>query len=303
CYFAGCKRPLPSLPVNPPLDRLFLFISLLMLASTVGYAQKEVTYSVGVFSRLTSTFTFDEGINIDPRYQAKYGAHFVPGGIHAGVDYMGFGFMIDPQITQIGQSFNILNTQRGQVGERNVKITYLQLPFSYKKHIIDLSFFKVSFVAGISYAQLLSGSESITHTASKLRFPANVYSILPDTYEAEYDGVVSPQVKDFETLKKSDFKSSQVFGSLGIRSDWDITDNARLSFDFRANMGAFDPRSAAYLERAENNQTIYEISGERRDLFFSLTLGYSRYLFIEKKPKPKKVKHFVSYGPKRKKPK
>jgi Outer membrane protein beta-barrel domain len=291
------------LPVNPPLDRMRLLFVFLMLASTVAYAQKEVTYSVGAFGGLTSTFTFDEGINIDPRYQAKYGADFIPGGIHLGVDYMGFGFMIDPQITQIGQTFNILNTQRGQVGERSVNITYFQLPFSYKKHIIDLSFFKVSFVAGISYAQLLNGNERITHSASKLNFPAAVYTILPDTYQVEYDGVVSPTVNNLATLNKSDFKKVQVIGSLGIRSDWDVTDHARLSFDFRANMGTFDPRSTDYLDRANNDQTIYEIGGERRDLFFSLTLGYSRYLFIEKKPKPKKIKSFVSYGPKRKKPK
>lgn len=274
-----------------------------MLASTAAYAQKEITYSVGAFGGITSTFTFDEGINIDPRYQAKYGVDFIPGGVHLGVDYMGFGFMIDPQITQIGQTFNILNTQRGQVGERSVSITYFQLPFSYKKHIIDLSFFKVSFVAGVSYAHLLNAKESITHSASKLIFPATVYSILPDTYQVEYDGVVSPQINNLATLKKSDFKQVQIIGSLGIRSDWDITDHARLCFDFRANMGAFDPRSADYLDRANNNQTIYEIGGDRRDLFFSLTLGYARYLFIEKKPKPKKIKHFVSYGPKRKKPK
>ncbi|GCC51367.1 hypothetical protein SanaruYs_15920 [Chryseotalea sanaruensis] len=274
-----------------------------MFASTASYAQKEITYSVGAFGGITSTFTFDDGISIDPRYQAKYGANFVPGGIHLGVDYMGFGFMVDPQVTQIGQTFNVLNTQRGQVGERSVNITYFQLPFSYKKHIIDLSFFKVSFVAGISYAQLLNANETITHSASKLKFPAAVYSILPDAYQVEYDGVVSPQVSNLETLKKSDFKMVQVIGSLGIRSDWDITDHARLSFDFRANMGAFDPRSADYLDRANNNQRIYEIGGDRRDLFFSLTLGYARYLFIEKKPKPKKIKHFVSYGPKRKKPK
>lgn len=274
-----------------------------MLTSLGVNAQKEVTYSLGLFGGLTSTFTFDEGINIDPRYQAKYGADFIPLGIHAGVDYEGFGFMIDPQITQIGQSFNILNTQRGQVGERSVSITYFQLPFSYKKHIIDLSFFKVSFVAGVSYAHLLNAEESITHSISKLNFPAVVYPILPDTYQVEYDGVVSPNVNDLKSLKKSDFKAFQVIGSLGMRSDWDITDHARLSFDFRANMGVFDPRSADYLDRAKNNQTIYEISGERRDLFFSLSLGYARYLFQEKKPKPKKIKPFVSYGPKRKKPK
>ncbi len=285
------------------MNRVCLKICGLLLISMHCHAQKEVTYSIGLFGGVTSTFTFDEGISLDPRYQAKYGAKFIPGGVHAGVDYMGFGFMVDPQLTEVGQTFNILNTQGGQVGERSISMTYLQIPFSYKKHLIDLSFFKVSFVAGISYAHLLKANESIKHIDAKLIFPAATYSLLPDTYTVEYDGVVSPLVNNLETLKKTDFKSVQVFGSLGLRSDWDITDHARLSFDLRANGGVFDPRSADYLNRADNNQTIYEIAGERRDVFFSLTFGYSRYLFIETKAKPKKVKSFVQYGPKRKKPK
>lgn len=284
-------------------NRSIILGIVLSTATQICLAQKEITYSVGVFGGVTSTFTADEGISKDPRYQAKYGADFVPLGIHAGVDLNGFGFMVDPQLTQIGQSFNIINSQGGQVGDRKISMLYFQLPLTYKKHIIDLSFFKVSWVAGISYSQLLSANEAITHSNTKLIFPAAVYNELPDTYEVEYDGVVSPSVKNLKTVRKSDFKAIQIFGSFGFRSDWDITDHARVSFDFRGNVGAFDPRSSDYLDRAKNNQTIYEMPGDRRDFFASLTIGYSRYLFIETKGKVKKVKPFVQYGPKRKKPK
>jgi hypothetical protein len=286
-----------------------LLVFTLAFSVEICSAQKEVTYSLGVFGGLTSTFTFDEGISKDPRYQAKYGAHFIPAGIHAGIDFMGFGFMVDPQLTQIGQNFNILNTQGGQVGERRISATYLQLPFSYKKHIIDLSFFKVSCVLGLSYAQLLSAHETITHDASKLNFPDSTRKILMQPsyqnigYNVVYDGVVSPEVAQLKTLQKSDFKAIQIFVSVGFRSDWDITDHARVSFDFRANGGVFDPRSSAYKERADNNQTIYEMGGDRRDFFASLTIGYSRYLFVEQRAKAKKVKPFQHYGPKRKIPK
>jgi hypothetical protein len=284
--------------------RYFCFF-LLCVAIAVApcYAQKEVTYSLGVFAGATSTFTFDEGINKDPRYQAKYGADFVPFGVHAGIDFDGFGFMIDPQVMQLGQSFNILNSAGGQVGDRKVSMTYLQLPFSLKKHIIDLSFFKVSWVMGASYGLLLNASERITHSNSKLTFPATVYNVLPTDYQVEYDGVVSPAVNNLKTLQKTDFKASQFFGSVGIRSDWDVTEHARLSFDFRGNIAAFDPRSSDYLQRSKDNLTIYEIFGRRVDAFASLTLGYSRYLFVEKKAKVKKVKPFQQYGPKRRVPK
>lgn len=288
--------------MTPPIIRPVLF-SLLIVAALPCRAQREITYSLGIFGGITSTFTYDEGISRDIRYQPKYAADFVPIGVHAGVDLNGFGFMIDPQVSQVGQTFNILNSQGGQVGERAVNLTYIQLPFSFKKHIIDLSFFKVSWVAGVSYAYLLSADETISHSDAKLIFPAAVYPILPAAYEVEYDGVVSPSIRGLKTLQKSDFKSTQLFGSFGFRSDWDVTDHARLSFDFRGNVGVFDPRTSAYQDRANNHLTIYEIGGKRRDFYASLTLGYARYLFIEEKAKAKKVKPFVSYGPKRKKPK
>lgn len=266
-------------------------------------AQKQYSYAIGLFGGLTSTFTHDEGILSDQRYQNQYKANVKLGGLHAGIDFEGFGFMIDPQFLEIGQSFSILNTQGGQVGERAIRLSYLQIPITYKKHIIDLSFFKVSWVLGVSYGFLLNGAEHVSHSESKLKFPLAVYPELPPSYTIEYDGVVSPVIANLKTVNKNDFISSQLFGSFGFRSDWDVTDNARISIDLRGNVGVFEPRSGEYLNRTKSNLTIYEKSGPRRDYFASLTIGYSRYVSLETKSKRKKVKPFVTYGPKRNKPK
>jgi hypothetical protein len=294
--------------VNRPLSGLFLSY-FFVFAFSIAYAQKEVTYSVGLFGGISSTFSNDEGVSSDPRYQYRYNIRTIPIGLHLGIDFKGYGFMIDPQITQMGQQFNFINTSGGQVGKRDIQQTYFQIPFSYKKHIIDLSFFKVSWVFGVSPAILLSASENITHEQSKLRFPAYTFTALQSSqfaalgYEVEYDGVNVPQLNNQEILRKQDFRSFQLFGSIGLRSDWDVTDHARISFDLRANVGLWDPRSNDYLDRAKNQQTLYELSGARRDLFVSLTLGYARYLSIERKTRVKKVTPFQYYGPKRKKPK
>ncbi|MCZ8355777.1 MAG: outer membrane beta-barrel protein [Cyclobacteriaceae bacterium] len=294
--------------MNRPFLGLFL-ASFLVLFYSLAFAQKEVTYSIGIFSGISSSFINDEGISQDARYKYKYNVRTIPFGVHLGLDFNGYGFMIDPQITEVGQIFNILNTNGGQVGRRDIRQQYFQIPFSYKKHIIDLSFFKVSWVFGVSPAILLSASETISHDPSKLRFPAYTFPVLQSPeftalgYEVEYDGVNVPQLNKQEILRKEDFKSFQLFGSIGLRSDWDVTDHARLSFDLRANVGLWDPRSNDYLDRAKNQQTLYELSGARRDIFVSLTLGYARYLSIERKTRVKKVTPFQYYGPKRKKPK
>ena len=294
--------------MNRPLPGLFL-ASFLVLFCSFAYAQKEVTYSIGVFSGFSSSFINDEGISKDPRYKYKYNFRAIPVGLHLGLDFAGHGFMADPQITEIGQIFNILNTSGGQVGRRSIRQQYLQIPFSYKKHIIDLSFFKVSWVFGLSPAIMLSASETISHNQSKLRFPDYTLTTLQSPpfvalgYEVEYDGVNVPQLSKQEILRKEDFRTFQLFGSIGLRSDWDVTDHARISFDLRANVGLWDPRTNDYLDRAKNQQTLYEIEGARRDIFVSLTLGYARYLAIERKNRVKKVTPFQYYGPKRKKPK
>jgi hypothetical protein len=140
--------------VNLPTIRI-LFASMLAFSVEICSAQKEVTYSLGVFGGFTSTFTFDKGINKDPRYLAKYGADFIPVGIHAGVDFMGFGFMADPQLTRIGQNFNLLNTQGGQVGERRISATYLK-----SVPITNRLFMRWAVVEGISLLPLPSATRA-----------------------------------------------------------------------------------------------------------------------------------------------
>ncbi|MCU0383510.1 MAG: hypothetical protein MUF68_05525, partial [Cyclobacteriaceae bacterium] len=128
--------------MNRPITGL-LSTCFLVFAFTIASAQKEITYSLGLFGGISSTFSNDEGVSKDPRYQYRYNIRTIPVGLHLGIDFKGYGFMIDPQVTQVGQQLNIINISGGQVGKRDIQQMYFQIPFSYKKHIVDLSFFKV----------------------------------------------------------------------------------------------------------------------------------------------------------------
>jgi len=281
-----------------PLTK-FLLTALLFLGHTVAEAQQ--VNSLGIFTGITVPYTYDAGINKDSRYRIKYNVKFAPFGVHYGVDYQGYGVMIDPSITRIGQSYNVINIQGGDVGERNIDLTYFQFPAGFKLHIIDLSFFKVSFVASIGFGVLLNAKETITHRESKLKFPIEVTGVYPsaenDVFEAEnpgylveYDGVLAPEIKNKTLLSKSDFQPVQIFGGVGFRSDWDITESWRISFDLRANIGALEPRQDDYLKKVKAYEAIYDIYGTRRDLFLSVNLGLSRTLEIEPKEKENKIK-------------
>lgn len=255
---------------------------LFLLLATQTYGQERII-SLGIFSGGTTTYSWDEGVNSDPRYETRYDIKLAPIGLSYGIDYEGYGFVITPGFINIGQKYNVINTVGGQEGIRKSKIQYLNLPLAFKVHIIDLSFFKVSFLAGGSAALLLNARETVTHRASKLRFPAAVYPILPAEYEVEYDGVVSPRIDQYVLLDKSDFRKVQVFADAGFRSDWDVSDAWRVSFDFRVCYGLLEPRSDAYMERLNARQTLYDLPGKRRDIIAMLTVGIARYVEVDKK--------------------
>lgn len=279
------KIPLPAC--------LFVFFALL---ATISARAQEV-HSLGLFTGITVPYTWDGGINQDPRYRTRFDIKFVPVGFHYGVDKDGYGFMFDPSIILIGQNFNVINTTGGELGERKIDLTYLQVPVGFKLHIIDMSFFKVSLVASVSAGFLLNGKETIRHSDGKLKFPIEMTGPYPSEQneefetkyadfveEVEYDGVV---VKNVNTTlwKTEDYQKFQLFGSIGFRSDWDFSENWRASFDLRGNVGILEPRTSAYTDQVKNYEALYDIYGERRDLFLSLTFGISRTLTIEHREK------------------
>ena len=262
---------------------------LLIFASALLYAQ-QFSMSLGVYTGITSTFTLDDGIEKDPRYKGSYELKFAPIGVNFGMDYEGFGFMVSPGITNIGQNFYVVNTSGGQDGKRKIDLKYLNIPAAFKVHIIRLSFFKISGLVSISAAYLLEGSETISHTDTKLKFPSEVYPILPPDYIVEYDGVAVPEVNDYVISEKKDFKSLQIFAAAGFRSDWDVSNHWRVSVDFRMNYGLYEPRTDEYMTKLNANQTLYDIPGDRRDMFAQLTVGISRYLDFEKSDQERKKK-------------
>jgi len=264
-----------------------LFFGLLIFSSLTAHAQ-QYSMSLGIYTGIAVPFTMDQGINNDPRYRTRYSVKFAPIGLSYSMDYEHFGILFTPGIVNIGQSSFAVNNVGGQIGIRHINLTYAQLPIGIKYHVIDLSFFRVSAVAAVGAAYLVNGKETITHEAAKIKFPTTVYPILPSGYTIEYDGVRAPAVKDYPMLQKQDFNPLQIFVSGGFRSDWDISNHWRLSFDFRVNYGIREPRTAAYIDKVKANQTLYDLPGIRRDLYAQLSVGMARYLEFEKSDRDRK---------------
>lgn len=263
--------------------------ALICFQSAVLHAQ-QFSMSIGVQTGIMSTLTLDNGIDRDARYRPYYGVKFAPIGASFGVNYEYVGFMISPSLINVGQDAYVLNTSDGDIGDRKYNLKYLNVPIGFKVHIVNLAFLKISGIASLSAAYMLSGSETISHSEGIMDFPRDVYPILPPDYSIEYDGVAVPAVDNYVIGAKEDFRPMQVFAAAGLQSDWDITNNWRVFFDLRVNYGLFDPRTKAYLERLEAHQTLYDIPGQRHDMFAQLSVGIARYIDFEKKDVEKKKK-------------
>ncbi len=262
---------------------------LLLVTGPTLWAQ-QISFSLGVNTGITTSYTMDQGIDRDPRYRQYYNVKFAPIGLNLGVNYEFIGVVLSPGVINIGQNAYVINTVDGQDGLRSLNLRYLNLPLAIKVYIINLAFLKISGIAAVSPAYLIAGSETITHSETKLFFPEDVYPILPAGYTAEYNGVSVPAVERAVISEKKDFRQLQVFAAAGVQSDWDISNHWRVIFDLRFNYGLLDPRTDDYLDRLNSHQTLYDMPGKRRDMFVQLSVGIARYIEFEKSDHERKKK-------------
>jgi hypothetical protein len=259
------------------------------MPGAVLYAQ-QLSLSIGVHTGIMSTYTMDNGISRDPRYRPYYGVKFAPIGANFSVNYEYVGFVVSPSLINVGQNFYVLNTSDGDIGDRKYNLKYLNLPVGFKVHIVNLAFLKISGLVSLSASYLLDGSETISHSEDIMTFPKDVYPILPPGYNVEYDGVAVPVVNDYVISEKKDFRSMQIFAGAGLQSDWDVSNSWRVYFDLRVNYGLFDPRTKSYIERLDARETLYDIPGQRHDVFAQFSIGIARYIDFEQKDVEKKKK-------------
>ena len=263
----------------------YILASLLLLVMHLACGQN--VESFGVFGGLNIPFTLDQGLHDDPRYFSKVIIKGSPVGFYYGYDKTGYGFAMTPSLVRLGQKFVIQNTTGGEVGFRDIDLNYITVPLALKIHINDLSFFRLSLVAAISPSFMIGGKETISHDASKLKYPAGVSIPTDPGYVKSYDGVFVPEVKDQVYVAKDKFSPFQLFGAIGFRSDFDLNDDWSLNFDGRANFGIFDPRKTDYVNQLKNpsgppdvngNPGAPDLFGARRDVFLSAEIGICRII-------------------------
>jgi Outer membrane protein beta-barrel domain len=269
-----------------------------LLLAVFVEANAQNVEAFGVFGGLNVPITVDQGLQKDTRFVGRFTLRATPVGFTYGYDHVGFGFVLSPSYTQIGQQFIIRNTAGGDVGVRNVKMDYFSVPVALKLHVNDLAFFRLSIIAALNFNYLISGKETLTFSASKLKYPKSVAIPTDPGYVSTYDGVIVPNVKGLDYVTKDKFNPFQVFAGLGLRSDFDMNDDWSLNFDGRANFGLFDPRKKDYVEQLKQTSNAPDLYGPRREIYLSVMIGVSHIIQIKKEFKPKHSSSSITVRPK-----
>jgi hypothetical protein len=251
------------------------------LLTATGVAQK--VESFGVFGGFNFPFTIDQGLQKDPRFYGRFTIRESPFGINYGYDNVGFGFVLTPSMIKVGQQFTIRNTVGGEIGKRDVQMSYVSLPVALKIHLNDLAFFRLSLVAAVNFDYLLKGQEVFTHFAGKVKYPASVRVPAEPGYEQVYDGVFIPEVSNLVYVSKENFRPFQLSAGLGLRSDFDLNDHWSINFDGRANFGVFDPRKPSYTDQLRNGVDVPDLPGQRREVYLSVAIGFAHIIIIKEK--------------------
>jgi hypothetical protein len=250
--------------------------------------QAQNVESFGVFGGLNVPITVDQGLQKDTRFVGKLTLRATPIGFTYGYDHVGYGFLVTPSFTQIGQKYIIKNTTGGEVGERDIQMNYISVPVALKLHVNDLSFFRLSVLAAINLNYLIQGKETYTFSESKLLYPDGVLIPSDPGYVETYDGVLVPEENDLVYVSNDKFVPFQIFGALGLHSDFDLNDDWSLNFDGRANFGLLDPRKKDYIEQLQMPADKPDLYGARRDVYLSAMIGISRIIQIKKEFKPRR---------------
>ncbi|MBN8578837.1 MAG: hypothetical protein J0L66_18000 [Cytophagales bacterium] len=277
-----------------------------LLLNLPALAQDVEAY--GIFGGFNFPFTVDQGLQRDPRFYGKFTIRATPVGFSYGYDRVGHGILFTPNYTQVGQKFVIKNTTGGEVGTRDVQMNYISLPVSLKLHVNDMSFFRMSIVAAVAPSLLIAGQETLTINtpsgATKIKYPNGISVPTTPGYEIVYDGVFVPRLNKEVYVPKSKFNAFQLFGSVGLRSDFDLNDDWSINFDGRANFGIFDTRKSAYLSELKNpsgpadvngNPGAPDLYGPRREIFLSVSFGIARIIQIKHAYKPKVTTHAENF--------
>lgn len=266
---------------------------LLLIAGTAQNAFSQIHF--GLTTAVNSSFVLDKGITSDPRYDAKMTYEFAPIGFSFGIDIgKKFGLQLETIMANQGQVFEVIDAAKKAVGERNIDLSYLQIPLLFKFMNGGNKGARTNFSLGPQLSILRQGSETLQYIQSVMSVPdeyatsngdeAGTYTITDPstgdvvtteaTMNAEGDyNVPAMPTKELLSSKMDEMKNKefQIAASFGL--DIDLGKHLYLSSVIRANYSLTDMRNGDVIDSIKNDGNFKDLFSKRSNLLVGIQLG------------------------------
>jgi len=143
--------------------KLALTIFAFVLITGGAFAQPRI--HLGITSGFNSTHVLDKGLQSDPRYVAQANYEWAPIGATAGIDFTNkFGLQIESIKAAQGQIYQMIQTAQNvqqMIAERNIDLSYIQIPLLMKMMSGGTGPARFNFQVGPQLSLLNSGVETL----------------------------------------------------------------------------------------------------------------------------------------------
>lgn len=262
--------------------KLLLLVGLFITLFDVSFAQ--VAIHVGATTAYNATFVLDKGLSEDPRYNSTMTYNWAPIGFNFGVDFTRkFGLSLESILSHQGQIYEIIDVAEKAVGQRNIDLTYVNLPLLMRFMSGGNGATRANFNLGPQFSFLTQASEMMEYKASTQTFPPG--SELPpgSTNVVQHpDGSVTADVPalsptEIMSKEKQSFRNTefQIAGAFGL--DIDLAKHLYLSTQIRATYSLTDMRNGDVIDAIKEGNTN-DIFGARANVVVGVQMGV-HYMF------------------------
>lgn len=258
----------------------FVILCLSILVASTANSQI-IQIHLGATTAGNATFVLDKGLAEDPRYNSTYTYKFSPIGVNFGVDFgKKFGLSLEGIKSKQGQIYEIIDAYEKVKGQRNIDLSYIQLPMLFKFMSGGNGGARANFNIGPQLSLLTDARESIQANAGTFEIPQGVdfqsiqqeFPTAVNNMDGTYALPGDLPSRDILTKKADDFKNTEfaIAGAFGL--DIDLSKHMFLTTQIRATYSLTDMRNGDLIEKIRNGDSA-DIFGQRANLLVGLQLG------------------------------
>lgn len=230
-------------------SKLIGLLVLLVFSSTLLIAQ----IHFGATTAINATAVLDEGLSSDPRYESKITYNVAPIGFAFGIDIgKKFGLSLESIVSKQGQIYEMIDVAKKVQGERNVDLSYLQIPLMMNFMSGGSGGVRGNFNFGPQVDILTKAVETIQAQAGTYTIPEGVsitdiqkeFPSATDNGNGTYDLASNIPSQDVLTKEAGDFANTMFSLAAAFGLNIDLSKNLYLTSQVRANYSLTGMRNA-----------------------------------------------------------